>query len=127
MALKQGMELNRDLSVEEKSIEYPFRLSLAYFRAGELEKGKEFQERVVTNLNLLKSSFLVASEAEEKFAEIFYQIGRTYVKAQHIDLKSYLRIFTWHQMYLCQSVMMNVEEWQTKSLYELNKLYNHFL
>ena len=126
LALRQGIKLNQNLAKEIKNIEYPFRFSLAYFRAGEFEKAMQWQERVHANLNILKTSFLVASEAEHKFAEIFYQIGRLYIKAQHINLGVYFRIFSWHQMYLCQSILMDVENWSTRSLYELNKLYNHF-
>ena len=123
MALKEGLQHSHYLSDEMKLVEYPARLSLAYFRMNEPKTGKQIQQKMYDNLEVLKKSFRITSAANENFARYFYIIGRSHVLPGAVQLKTFLRVMPYYQMYLSQSILLFSKQWSIKAEAELGSLY----
>ena len=123
IALKDGMPYIHYLTADIQLIEYPARLSLAYIRVNEDKRGLQIQKKVYQNLEGIKKNFRIRSAADESFSRYFYVIGRSHVRTDNIQLPLFLKMFSYYQAYLTQSVLLKSGKWSIKSEKELGDLY----
>ncbi len=123
IALREGMKNSFSLTQDMKLIEYPARLSLAYFRLGEEEKGKEIQKQLYQNLKSRKKAFRITSATDKNFSRYFYIIGRSYIRPFSVQLNTFLKMIPYHQAYLIQSILLDAGKWSLRAEKELNHLY----
>lgn len=123
IALKDGMPYIHYLTEDVQLIEYPARLSLAYIRVNEDKKGLQIQKTVYQNLERLKKNFRISSAADEGFSRYFYIIGRSHVRPDNIQLSLFLKMFSYYQAYLTQSILLKSGKWSVQSEKELGDLY----
>ena len=123
IALKDGMPYIHYLTKDIQLIEYPARLSLAYIRLDEDKKGLKIQKKVYQNLEMIKKTFRISSAADESFARYFYIIGRSHIRSDHIQISIFLKMFSYHQAYLTQSILLKAGKWSIQSEKELGNLY----
>jgi len=123
IALKTGMKYAHYLPDESRLMEYPARLSLAYFRMNEQKTGEKLQQQTYNNLEILKTSFRITEATDKNFSRYFYTMGRSYILSNVIELKSFLKMMPYYQMYLSQSMLLSAGEWSIKSERELGNLY----
>ena len=123
IALKEGMKHSHYLPDESRLVEYPARLSLAYFRMNEQKTGEELQQQTYNNLEILKKSFRITEATDTNFARYFYIMGRSHISPDNIQLKSFLKIMLHYQMYLSQSMLLSAGKWSVEAERELGNLY----
>ena len=123
LALKQGLQYDKHLPPETKLIEYPARLSLAYFRMNESKIGQELQKNVYKNLEVLKKSFQIQTAGDKNFSKYFYIMGNSHITSRFIKLDSFLRAFPYYQVYLSQALLLSQNPWSAKAEAALGGIY----
>lgn len=123
IALKEGMPYIHYLTEDIRLIEYPARLSMAYFRLNEDKQGMGIQKKVYQNLEEIKKKFHISSAADENFSRYFYVIGRSHIRSDKINLPVFLKMFIYHQAYLTQSILLKAGKWSAQAEKELGNLY----
>ena len=123
-ALKEGYTYINHLPMDVQLVEYPARLALAYIRAGEDKFGQKIAQQMYQNMEMLKKTFRISSAADKNFSRYFYIVGRSHVQVDHVNLKTFLKVFPYHQLYLTQSILLNTGEWSKKAEKELGDLYH---
>ena len=123
IALKEGMQYINHLTKEIRLVEYPARLSLAYIRMDEDKIGLKIQKKVYENMEIIKKKFRISSAADENFSRYFYTIGRSHIRSDYIQLRSFLKMFFYYQAYLSQSLILTEGIWSVKAEKELGDLY----
>ena len=123
IVLKEGEKYTNHLTEEIRLIEYPARLSMAYIRMDEDKVGLEIQKRLYQNMEMMKKIFRISSAADENFSRYFYIIGRSHVHSDYIQLRRFLKMLLYHQVYLTQSLLLGVGDWSVKAEKELGDLY----
>ena len=124
ITLREGMRYTTVHSKDVGLIEYPARLSLAYIRMNEDKTGKSMQKTVYANMEKVKKMFRISTAADKNFSRYFYIMGRSHIRPSSIKLDSYLKMFSYYQTYLTQSILLNAGEWSYKSEEELKNIYN---
>ena len=123
IALKTGMKHTQYLPDESRLMEYPARLSLAYFRMNEQKTGEQLQQQTYKNLEILKKSFRITEATDKNFSRYFYTMGRSHILPDVIELKSFLKMMPYYQVYLSQSLLLSAGKWSAKAERELGNLY----
>ena len=123
ISLKEGIQYSHQLTTDIRLIEYPARLALAYIAMNEDKTGLHLQKVVYQNLESMKKTFRISSAADENFSRYFYTIGRSHVKSNYISLNRFLKIFSYYQAYLTQSIILQEGKWSIKAEKELGDLY----
>ena len=123
IALKEGSKHSHYLPDEVRLVEYPTRLSLAYFRMNEEKTGKQLQQEAYKNLEILKKSFRITEATDKNFARYFYTMGRSHILSEFIQLESFLKMMSYYQIYLTQSLLLSIGQWSVEAERELGDLY----
>lgn len=123
ITLKTGMKYAHYLPDESRLMEYPARLSLAYFRMNEQKTGEQLQQQTYKNLEILKKSFRITEATDNNFSRYFYIMGRSHILSDTIELTSFLKMMPYYQVYLSQSMLLSAGEWSVKAERELGNLY----
>ncbi|MDE0118416.1 MAG: hypothetical protein OXM55_00210 [Bdellovibrionales bacterium] len=123
IALKEGEKYINYLTEDIRFIEYPARLSMAYIRMDEDKTGLKIQKKVYQNMEMMKKVYRINSAADENFARYFYIVGRSHVHSDHIQLRRFLKMLFYHQVYLTQSLLLEAGDGSVKAEKELGDLY----
>ncbi len=123
IALKEGEQYINHLTEEIRLIEYPARLSMAYLRMNEDKTGLKIQKQMYQNLLSMKRTFRISSAADENFSRYFYIIGRSHVRSDRVQLRQFLKMLFYHQIYLTQSLLLSAGKWSALAEKELGDLY----
>ena len=124
IALKDGIQYTKVHSRDTNLIEYPARLALAYIRMDEDQTGLKMQKTLYANMEVRKKTFRISSAADKKFSRYFYIIGRSHIRPSSIKLHSFLKMLSYYQTYLTQSILLNAGQWSDESKEELENIYN---
>lgn len=124
ITLKQGLQYTSAHSKDIHLIEYPARLTLAYIRMDEDQMGLKMQKTLYANMEMIKKTFRISSAADKNFSKYFYIIGRSHIRPSSIKLHSFLKMLSYYQTYLTQSILLNAGQWSDESKAELENIYN---
>ena len=103
---------------------YPARLAIAQARLEQLSTAEHYRSLSLTRVLQSKAVFSSEKELNEQVSRIFYLMGRSYVKKEHIKPPSFLKSFSYHQLYLLQSLFLKDKKWSTLAEKELNLLFD---
>lgn len=123
ITLKEGLQYSTPHSKDINLIEYPARLALAYIRMDEDKTGLKLQKTLYANMEVIKKTFRISSAADKNFSRYFYIIGRSHINSSYIKLPSFLKMLSYYQTYLTQSILLNIDPWSDHSQKELENIY----
>ena len=123
-ALKKVEKFRSSLPWSLNQIVYPARLSIAYAFSGKLSKASDYQSLSLTKILHSKTAFRSEKELNTQMSRIFYLMGRSYIKKEHLKEDSFFRAFPYYQIYLLQSVFLKNKIWSELSKKELNLLFD---
>ncbi len=121
--LKQGLSTIHLLPEKTRQVEYPARLFLAYIRAGQDSAGHLIQKQVLDNMDKIKKTSPIVGTTEKIFSEYFYLMGKSYIQSHAINLKNFLKMAWYYQLYLTQSFLLKKGKWSVYSEKELKNIY----
>ncbi|MDE0092660.1 MAG: hypothetical protein OXN83_05205 [Oligoflexia bacterium] len=103
---------------------YPARLSIAFSRLGNKSQADKYKSRSLEKILEYKRNFTTEKDIQEKVSQIFYLMGRSYVKKDHLKAPTLLQSFFYHQLFLLQSLFLKDKIWSKLAEQELNLLFN---
>ena len=122
--LKKGLLYIHLLPIEERLIEYPARLALAYLRAGDLKTGRHLQQQVHQNMEKIKNTSVSSpGKLEKNFARYFYLMGKTHIQPSKMNLKIFLNMAAYYQFYLVEGILLFSGHASGPAEQELGRLY----
>ena len=114
------------LTSQSQQIIYLARLSLAWSKQGNFTKAKEFQSlALVQVLNFEKG--LKESDSKKELSRLFYLMGKSYVKKEHLIADAFINSFLYHQLFLLQSLFIKHEKWSVQAHKELDQLFEKLI
>lgn len=103
---------------------YPARLALAQAGLGKIVQAENYKSLSFTRVLQFKSAFSSEKELNKQMSRSFYLMGRSYVKKEHINPESFFQTFSYHQLYLLQSLFLKDKVWSDLSKKELQALFD---
>lgn len=110
------------LTLSFQQILYPARLSLAWSKQGDFKKAGEYQSLALEKILQYKRG-LKKESVQEELSRLFYLMGKSYVKQEHLKAKAFISSFLYHQIFLLQALFIQHERWSSKAETELNHLF----
>ena len=127
LTLKDLENFRKALPWDWNHILYPARLSLAY--AGMSEKAQAEKYKSLSLKNILKHKQTISTEIEmqKRISQMFYLMGRSYVKTDHLKAPAFLQAFFYHQLFLLQAVFLKDKTWSKMAEKELILLFDKLI
>lgn len=122
ISLKDAQKFRSSLPWDLNHVVYPARLTVTYARLGQISKAEHYKSLALTRILQAKSSFSSEKELNERVSRMFYLMGRSYVKKEHIHPESFFRAFPYYQIFLLQSLFLKDKTWSNLSRQNLNIL-----
>ena len=112
------------LTLSFQQILYPARLSIAWSQQGDFKKANEYQSLSLTKILQYKKG-LAQKDLKKELARLFYLMGKSYMKKEHLQTKPFIFSFIYHQIFLLQSLFMEDEKWSSLATVELDRLFDN--
>ena len=127
-SLSSLKDLEKKLNFLDNSqqIIYLARLSLAWSKQGNFTKAKEFQSLALAQ-TLKFEKGLKKSDSKEKLSRLFYLMGKSYVKKEHLVADAFINSFFYHQVFLLQSLFIQHEKWSVQAHKNLDQLFKKLI
>ena len=106
---------------------YPARLALAQARLGKMVQAENYKSLSLTRILQSKEAFSSEKELNEQMSRLFYLMGRSYVKKEYMNSEAFFNAFSYHQLYLLQSLFLKDKLWSSLSKRELQSLFDKLL
>lgn len=103
---------------------YPARLAIAHARLGQLSQAEHYKSLSLAEILQSRGLFSSENELNEQLSRLFYLMGRSYVRKEHILPEAFLQSFPYHQLFLLQSLFLKNKTWSDLSKKELDSLFN---
>lgn len=103
---------------------YPARLSLAHASFQQFDKANGYQALALNGILQLKMRYSSEESIKKNLSRVFYNMGQVYIKEAHLNPRAFLSAFSYHQLYLLQSVFLGDDFWSQKSKKELSRAFN---
>ncbi len=127
LSLKDAEKLLSSLPWVLSQIVYPARLAIAHARLGQVPKAEHYRSLSLTRVLQSKKAFSSEKELNERVSRMFYLMGKSYVKKEHIKSSAFLKAFSYYQLYLLQSLFLKDKTWSKLAEQELNHLFEKLL
>ena len=124
LILKDLKKFRKNLPWDSHHILYPARLSLAFARLGDDPQTDKYASISLNKVLEYKKSFSSEKDMQEKVSRIFYLMGRSYYKKEHLKDFAFEPAFFYHQLFLLQSLFLKDKTWSKLAEQELNKLFD---
>ena len=90
-------------------IVYPARFALAHARLGQMVQAENYKSLSLTRILQSRKAFSSEKELNQEMSRLFYLMGRSYVKKEYIHPEAFFNAFSYHQLYLLQSLFLKDE------------------
>ncbi|MBC6415115.1 MAG: hypothetical protein GDA46_01820 [Bdellovibrionales bacterium] len=130
LSLSSLKDLERNLQFlpfETKHILYPARLSLAWAKQGKLNLAETYKSLSLNRILEYKKVLKSEDKIKQDISRLFYLMGKSYVKQEHISPKVFIVSFYYHQLYLLQSLFVKDKTWSDQAKKELDKLFHQLI
>ena len=127
LSLKDVEKLRSSLPWALNQIVYPARLAIAHARLGQMAKAEYYKTLSLTKVLQSKTAFSSEQELNERVSRIFYLMGRSYIKKEHLQPETFFRAFSYHQLFLLQSLFLKNKTWSHLSKKELDLLFDKLI
>ena len=124
LALKDAGDLRVYLPVDHNQIVYPARLSIAYAWFGKKEKAENYKSFALTGVLQSKTRYTSEETMKNVLSELFFTMGRSYTLKDNLKLSFFVPAFSYHQLYLLQSLFLDHSKWSKKAKKELVSLFD---
>ena len=123
LSLKDTEKLLSSLPWILAQLVYPARLAIAHARLGQKAKAEHYRFLSLTRVLQSKKAFSSEKELNEQVSRMFYLMGRSYVKKEQIKASAFFQAFSYHQLYLLQSLFLKNKTWSKLAEKELDLLF----
>ena len=123
LTLKDLEKFRKALPWDWNHILYPARLSLTFARWGDKAQADKYKSISLEKILKYKKTFSTEKKIQEKISQIFYLMGRSYVKTEHLKAPAFLQAFFYHQLFLLQAVFLQDKTWSKMAETELKSLF----
>lgn len=123
-SLKDVQTAGSSLPWTLSQIVYPGRLAIAYAGLGQISKAENYKSLALTRILQSKTAFSSEKELNERVSRMFYLMGRSYVKKENLQPEAFFKAFSYHQLFLLQSLFLKDKLWSNLSQKELNLLFD---
>ena len=129
LSLGDAGDLRTYLPREISEMIYPARLSISYAWLGQKIAADKYKSIALTGVLQSKKLFRTQEEVSKHMSRIFYFMGRSYMSKKNIQADAFVQSFSYHQVYLFQSLFLNNKKWSLKSKQEIVSLFDklHFV
>ena len=124
LSLKDVKKLRSFLPWVLNQIIYPARMAIAHAGLGQISKAEYYKSLSLTKILQSKTSFSSEEELNEQVSRMFYLMGRSYVKTEHLQPETFFKTFPYHQLFLLQSLFLKSNPWSDLSKQELALLFD---
>ena len=124
LSLKDAEKVRSSLPWILNQIVYPARLAIAHARLGKIAQAEHYKSLSLTRILQSKTAFSSEKELNEQMSRIFYLMGRSFVKTENLKAESFFQSFSYHQLYLLQSLFLKDKIWSKLSKKELEFLFD---
>ena len=124
LTLKDLEKFRKALPWDWNHVLYPARLSLAFARLGNSDQANKYKSISLKKILEYKKTFQTEKEIQEQISRIFYLMGRSYVKKEHLKAPAFISAFFYHQLFLLQAVFLKDKTWSKMAEKELNALFD---
>ena len=123
LTLKDLKKFRNSLPWDWNHILYPARLSLAFSRWGNKTEADKYKSMSLKQILKYKKTFSIEKDMQEKISQIFYLMGRSYVKKERLNAPAFGQAFFYHQLFLLQAVFFKDKTWSKMAEMELQSLF----
>ena len=127
LSLKDAEKLHASLPWDLKQMVYPARLAIAHARLGQMAKAEYYKTLSLTQVLQSKTVFSSEDELNERVSRIFYLMGRSYIKKEYLQPEAFFKAFSYHQLFLLQSLFLKNKTWSHLSKKELDRLFDKLI
>ena len=127
LTLKDLEKFRKSLPWEWNHILYPARMSLAFARRGDKKQANQYKSLSFEKILEYKKTFTKEKELQEQISRIFYLMGRSYVKTDHLKTPDFLQAFLYHQVFILQALFLKDKTWTKMAETELNLLFDKLI
>lgn len=127
LSLKDTEKLLSSLPRILAEVVYPARLAIAHARLEQRPKAEHYRFLSLTKVLQAKKAFSSEKELNEQVSRMFYLMGRSYVKKENIKASAFFKAFSYHQLYLLQSLFLKDKTWSKLAETELNLLFEKLI
>ena len=127
LTLKDLEKFRKALPWDWSHILYPARLSLAFARIHNKTMADKYKSISLENILEYKKNFVKEKEMQEQISKMFYLMGRSYVKTNHLKASAFEQAFFYHQLFLLQALFLQNKTWSKMAEQELNSLFDKLL
>ena len=106
---------------------HPARLAIAHARLGQTATAEHYRSLSLTRVLQSKTAFSSEKELNEQVSRMFYLMGRSYIQEKHIKPPSFFKAFSYHQLYLLQSLFLKDKTWSKLAEKELSFLFDKLI
>ena len=127
MSLSSLKDLEKKLKYLTLSFQqnlYPARLSIAWSQQGDFKKANKYKSLALTKILQYKKG-LAREDLKKDLARLFYLMGKSYMKKEHLQTEPFIFSFLYHQMFLLQSLFMEDEKWSSLAVKALDRLFDN--
>ncbi len=124
LSLKDAGDLRSYLPREVSQVIYPARLSISYSWFGKKKEADKYKSIALTGVLQIKNQYKSQPEVLKNMSRIFYFMGKSYMSKKNLKVDSFLQSFSYHQIYLLQSLFLKDKEWSLKSKKEMDLLFD---
>lgn len=124
LSLKDAGDLRTYLPIDINQIVYPARLSLAYSWFGEKDKAENYKNFALTGVLQSKTRYNTEKKLNQDLSQLFLSMGKSHILQKHLKPKSFVQAFSYHQLYLLQSLFLKDKEWSQQAQKELGFLFD---
>lgn len=106
---------------------YPARLTLVKAKLGQMYQAESFKNLSLERVIKFQKSIYLEKDLNERVSQVFYLMGRSYVKKSLLNPDSFLKSFFYHQLYLLQSLFLKDKTWSPRAKKELHELFDKLI
>ena len=124
LSLTDLAKVRLSLPWELHQVVYPARLAIAYAQLGKRSQAEQSKSLVLARIIQSKTAFSSEKELNERMSRMFYLMGKSYMQKDHIQAVAFFKSFSYHQLFLLQSLFLDDKTWSRLSQEELTLLFD---
>ncbi len=124
LSLKDADKFRSSLPWALNQIIYPARLAIAYAWLGKISQAERYKSLALTKVLQSKKAFSSEKELRQRVSRMFYLMGRSYMAKKNLQPEAFFQAFSYHQLFLLQSLFLKDETWSSLSKKELDLLFD---
>ena len=123
ISLKDAEPVLNSLPWTLAQLAYPARLAIAHARLGKISQANHYRDLSLKKVLRSRTVFSSEEELKDKISRMFYIMGRSYVQKESIHPEAFVKAFSYHQIYLLQSLFLRHKMWSGLAKKELDRLF----